>query len=759
MVDNIRLVRNVGQFDNIAPAGHAFQQFTGIYAENGRGKTTLCAIFRSLQAGDATLVMERQRLGTTNEPHVIVQANGVQHSFQNQVWSQPLPNMAVFDDTFVAQNVCSGIEIAADHRQNLHELILGAAGVALNAALQSHVAANEEHNRQLREKGNAIPAATRGTLTVDQFCALTPQDDLATRIVEAERNLAAGQSAAAIQQQPGFVPLNLPVFDVAAIKALLASDLPSVDAEAVARVQAHIARVGPGAEAWVGEGLQFVESSATNDCPFCAQDLSGSPLLAHYRAYFSEAYEAQKRSIEAMIAAIEAAHGGDQPAAFERNVRGIVQRREFWAQFLRMQPFEPDTAGIALAWKVARDAVLSALASKRAAPLERSGLGGDALAAIQAYETVRASIAAEVDEFFALTPDIAVMKERAATANVATLTEDLRRLKQLETRFDAPTAALCDAYLAEKEAKRLTEVARGEARDALDDYRQNVFPAYETAINTYLQRFGAGFRIQGVSPVNIRAGSTATYSVVVNNVAVSVEADGGTSFRNMLSAGDRNTLALAFFLAVIDRDTNLAQMTIVIDDPMTSLDEHRALTTVQEIRRLGQRVQQVIVLSHSKPFLAQLWDGAPSNSRQALRIGRGPGSTSVIDAWDVTADMVDEHDKRVEEAQAYLIQSNPAVERDVAESLRPMLERYVRVAFPANFPPGGKLGQVVQVSQQRLGGANELLSTADTQELRDLLDYANRYHHDTNTAWQTEIINDQELTRFTGRVLNFIRRR
>jgi hypothetical protein len=47
---------------------------------------------------------------------------------------------------------------------------------------------------------------------------------------------------------------------------------------------------------------------------------------------------------------------------------------------------------------------------------------------------------------------------------------------------------------------------------------------------------------------------------------------------------------------------------------------------------------------------------------------------------------------------------------------------------------------------------------ADIIELRDLLDYANRFHHDTNAAWETETINDQELLDFSMRTLTFARR-
>jgi len=50
------------------------------------------------------------------------------------------------------------------------------------------------------------------------------------------------------------------------------------------------------------------------------------------------------------------------------------------------------------------------------------------------------------------------------------------------------------------------------------------------------------------------------------------------------------------------------------------------------------------------------------------------------------------------------------------------------------------------------------MSTANAQELRAILDFANRYHHDTNAAYATELINDAELSDFTRRTLVFMRR-
>lgn len=59
---------------------------------------------------------------------------------------------------------------------------------------------------------------------------------------------------------------------------------------------------------------------------------------------------------------------------------------------------------------------------------------------------------------------------------------------------------------------------------------------------------------------------------------------------------------------------------------------------------------------------------------------------------------------------------------------------------------------------QFVGTAREILSQNDIDELANLTEYGNRYHHDTNPAWQTADINDAELLGFVRRVLAFTRR-
>ncbi|MBF3788879.1 AAA family ATPase [Burkholderia pseudomallei] len=761
--DRIQLLRNIGQFDSVNEGAQLpLTRLALIYAENGRGKTTLASILRSASTGNAQLVTERHRLGAQHPPHIVLSPRaGPPLVFQNGAWSITLPSIAVFDDHFVAQNVCAGVEIGTSHRQNLHELILGAQGVMLNATLQAQVSRIEEHNRILRALSDAIPAQARGDMAVDAFCALAADADIDGAIQDVERNLAAAQSADAVRQAAMFSAFNLPTFDTQAISALLARTLPDLEAAAAAGVQAHLARLGREGATWVGDGMQSVAGvSAGLDheiCPFCAQDLAGSPLLRHYQAYFSVAYDGLKRDVTKQIQALDDIHGGLAAFTFERSVRDAEQRRTFWCTFLQAPEITFDTTELTRTWAAARDAVAEVLTAKQAAPLEGMVLSEAALAAIAAYEAVKVEIMACSNSLLDCNAQIELVKERAATANVAALMSDLTRLRRTEARHSAAVAPHCEAYLAEKAAKIQTEGLREQARDALNDYRQNIFPVYQGVINQYLGRFNAAFRLDQVDSVNTRGGSACTYTVLINNVAVPQTADAGPAFRNTLSAGDRSALALAFFFASLEQDPQLAQKIVVIDDPMTSLDEHRSLTTVQELRRLLPRVAQVIVLSHSKPFLCNLWEGASAAERSAIRLIRAAvGSTFA--PWDVRQDCITEHDRRHELVTRYLQAADPAIERQVAVALRPILEAFARVAYPATFPPGGLLGPFIGICEQRINTPAQILGQADIAELRALLDYANLFHHDSNPAWATQVINDQALVNFAQRTLAFARR-
>jgi len=189
MISGIQLLRSIGQFDYVPAGALVLDRYVLIYAENGRGKTTLTAILRSLASGDPLPIRERRRLAALNPPHVVLRCSTGQTPavFQDGTWNRTFPDIVIFDDRFVNENVYSGLGVEPGHRQNLHELVIGAQGVALNRRLQALVQQIEEHISDLRMRAAAIPIAIRGTFSVDDFCSLPASAEIDRDIQITER--------------------------------------------------------------------------------------------------------------------------------------------------------------------------------------------------------------------------------------------------------------------------------------------------------------------------------------------------------------------------------------------------------------------------------------------------------------------------------------------------------------------------------------------------------------------------------------------
>jgi wobble nucleotide-excising tRNase len=388
-------------------------------------------------------------------------------------------------------------------------------------------------------------------------------------------------------------------------------------------------------------------------------------------------------------------------------------------------------------------------------PLEPLKLVQETFSTVSQYVELCNQISNLNDQFQLANNGIQQVKRSTSQANLVKLNNQLDLLCVTQRRFLQEVIPLCDTYLRLKHEKERNDNLKVEARKELDEHRVTAFPNFQTAINAYLKRFNTGFEIVNVQPFNAAGRPSSIYQIRINNINVNLSsAQGEPSFRNTLSGGDRNSLALAFFLASIDQEPDITNRVIVLDDVVASLDEHRKLVTAEEVLRLLQRVSQVIVLSHNKSFLCEIWKALHDKDISTLQIVRAPGGSSIT-TWDPITESLTNHDRFF----AILIDyhdNNGGDPRRVAESIRYVLEGYLRAKFPNHFPPGSMLGKFVTLSRQHLGQTTEIINSAKTDELSLLVDYANKYHHETNHNWSMETINDGELRGFVKRTISFI---
>lgn len=130
MLERIHKVKGVGLLHDADGRQYAFQKATFIYADNGRGKSTLASLFRSCSTNNPALVINRRTIDGTNNQEVDFQfSNGNWSRFKNGSWDISRPEILVFDSDFVEQNVYAGGQVSTDQRKNLLKFAIGATAV------------------------------------------------------------------------------------------------------------------------------------------------------------------------------------------------------------------------------------------------------------------------------------------------------------------------------------------------------------------------------------------------------------------------------------------------------------------------------------------------------------------------------------------------------------------------------------------------------------------------------------------------------
>ena len=766
MIKNLKLLRNIGLFDSVSEGAKIdLGKLTLLYADNARGKTTLAEVLRSLADNDPSLISQRKRLSSSAEPHIVIKLDDDPKDvfFQNGTWSRHLPNLAVFDDAFIEKNVYSGLSVHPEHRQNLYDLILGATAVELNNQMVALVSKRENHTRELQTKGNAIPPSVRGALKVDEFCRLPADPDIDQAIQNAENELAVAGNSEAIKNTLELDTFSLPVFKIDEIEGILQSDLDILETATLDRVQKHFVALGGNSESWVREGIGRiiqVETDASEQlCPFCEQPLGGLSLIQHYQSYFSNEYAELKKRVDAILNEINDVHNENVPAEFERKLRISDDRQQFWSRYCAIEGFAIDTAAVFEAWKNVRESIVSLLSKKQLSPLEKINIPKEVKNLMEVYATHIKKIEKVNQQITKVNQAINAVKKQANSAELNKLSAELDHLKATKRRHSPEMSQLYDDYLEEAQAKAETETKIDKIKGELEQYRKNVFPKYEKGVNDYLEKFGASFRLEKLRPQNQRSGATSTYSAKIGDASIEpVKAnpsENEPSFKNVFSGGDRRTLAFAFFLVSLDQHPDLAHTIAVIDDPMSSMDEDRSSTTVQLIRELSQRAGQVIVLSHSRQFLHRLWQRADHANSTALEVAYQQQNSSTLRQWDIAEDLLSVHDRRHKILTEYR-DKGIGEPREIAREIRLHLERFLRAACPEELRQGDTLSKkFTDKCRQNLNSSTQILDETILQELEGILEYAHKFHHDTNPASETEFINGTELRNFVRRTLNF----
>lgn len=759
MIKRFQLIRNLGRFENYsASGGYSFGDINLVYAENGLGKTTLSSVLRSLATGQASYIQERKRLGADHEPHVIVSLESGNAIFQNNSWSNTAA-IEVFDTNFVNENVFSGQSVDHDHKRNLYRFVLGVEGVHLAKAIDDLVEEIKGINQRLKDQQLAIRNEIRSNLSVDDFVVAGPIGNIDQLIAQKQAEVESLRQADKIRGATNLSQLVLPQIPTDRLVAILQKTLEDVSAEAEEMVKHHLSHNTVGAdEVWLENGLSYAKD---NDCPFCGQSLEEIDLFAAYRDYFNLAYRQLKAELSTFQSEQSGVFATEQLLSIQRTIDNNTTLINFWQTYVDTDNWPAiDFEAIQTSLQLLGQVSIAHLERKILSPLETVSLD-------TSFETAKAEYLATValvNNYNQIVANLNALiedkKAQTLSGKFQQAEQELLQFLDKKRRHEAEDVRnLCDEYQRLKTDKTTKEAEKITAKNRLAAYTETLFATYKDTINRYLLRFGAGFQITDIK-TGYRGGTpSSSFALQVNGNTVDLgknSADGTPTFKTTLSDGDKSTLAFAFFLARLDQDSDLGQKVVVFDDPITSLDIHRKTATQQEISRVAERASQIIILSHDLHFLHALWKNANRTQTKTIRINSSGSHSSNIDEWDINREARGEYFESYYQLTGFLEQGAASDLRAVARCIRPVLEGYLRVRFPQEFPGNEWLGEFLrkigQLSYPNLTNLN-LVKT----ELEDINQYSSKYHHAQNTRYDSEPISHAELLSFVERTIMVIR--
>jgi wobble nucleotide-excising tRNase len=754
-ITKIIKIENIGRLSTLTSVGNVqFRKLNLVYGPNAHGKTTLAALLRSLKTGNAEYIQERAMVGRTQEPRAEVRISSGNATFGGTGWNRTAPEIEIFDGAYVSDNVYTGEHVDQEHRKNLYEVVVGAKAVALAREVDRLDADGRNVAKEISATEKKLAAHIQAPFPVEEFLTLEPESGLEEKIAAATTRLNALRKSQQILKRPELETIRLPEVPARVLEALNAGP-EKVSAEVERQVREHLRiRLGGRGEQWLAQGLEFLHDDR---CPFCAQDTSQVALIPLFRTFFSEAYREQGVAAQSALNELLAVLGEEALSRVQRLVQENDARIRVWEDLIDLSAAAYSTNLLESRWRNVRDVLRARLEARLANPTAPEDGVSKRVAALRDFAAAAEEVKEINERIRKANAGVGAIKKESATANEGEVELLLRRLRNMQIRQKPEVVALCEGLLAARQKKKDLEEGKKAKREELERLAVGVLLQYEEAINALLTKFGANFTITGTKPSFQGGKASSTYQIAINNEKVDLgdsSTRGIPCFRTALSAGDKSTLALAFFLATLHRDPDLGTKTIVFDDPLSSLDVFRTAQTQQEISRLVDKAEQVVVLSHDHLFVKRLFDQCDPATTLVAQLARS-GAGLEVREFDVQQHCLGGAHQDYFVLRAFLENgsSTPSELRSVCRSIRPYLEGQLRFQFPEQFKAGKWLGDFIGMIRNATTLPLAALKPR-LDELEAINDYSKGLHHAGDPSLDP-VPDPTELAAFVTRTIAF----
>ena len=283
MFEKIIKIENIKQWQHKRALNQSFDMLNLIYGRNGSGKSTLCKLFESINQNDKLSIQALQPIESDGKQNLnfridakSITLDSLQSNFIFQVFNQE----------FIDNNLY--ISNSKDRKQlsNYYDFSLGKISVEKEKKIDLIKAENEDLTAQITPLTTKLSVRfnSKSSNKIRAIRAIENADD---ELKSLEAKLQDIKSVQHFKKRKSLVSLSLD-------KPQLYTDVFNIKIEALSKdaeekVSKHIANnLKERDQFWLETGVKLVSES--NNCPFCAQPLSSSPIFHLYQEFINESY-------------------------------------------------------------------------------------------------------------------------------------------------------------------------------------------------------------------------------------------------------------------------------------------------------------------------------------------------------------------------------------------------------------------------------------------------------------------------------------
>ncbi len=394
------------------------------------------------------------------------------------------------------------------------------------------------------------------------------------------------------------------------LKSLFSFDIDKEAGEVSEEIKEHISKVG---REFIEKGIELQKEMPDNACPFCTQEISNNIIQA-YTSYFNKRIEQfNQDSLEV--------------SGTLKEILGQWNLKEILQSFERFKPFIEDFSTNKESLENALEQIKVLLEKLQKEVDKKEGVKNE-----KEFQEIDKKLSENYEKLQQCVDETRnILKQKK---------EQKEKLDKLKTELEKARIkkAKHDSYDSQKskeEAKRkLSILNRGHERlkrllEKIDKKLKELYdqkrPDIET-INNYLKALNLP-----------KYSLDKDYRIVLNSDALE-----NSEAKIILSDGEKTTLAFAYFLARLKsfyKKEDLKKLVVVIDDPISSLDEQRIYNTTCLVAKINQELAreklsneekaQVFVLTHNHTFMARLINMVGKHARY-FQLERHQGQLKIV---------------------------------------------------------------------------------------------------------------------------------